>query len=315
MLYGEEEWLKTSELNKIIEQTVPVEDMMNHLVFDDKDTTVQKITDACETMPFFASYKLVIVKESGLFKTGKKDETQQLLKWLEGIPDYAILVFLEKEVDKRNALYKYIQTKYEAVACTCPDQHVLKEIVRDTAKQKKMQFPEVMIGYFVDQMPQSIHYILSELDKLASYVLGETVTKQAIDEVCVFSLEQRVFELLKHMTHQRTKEALAIYTRMIESKESPIGVLVLIGRQYRMLLQVKYLLKTQAPVPQIAKTVGVPLFVAKEMVQTCTYLTFKQLEGILEACLEADIAIKTGKMDAVKCVELLIIACIYSEKA
>lgn len=314
LLYGEEEWIKNQWLSKIKNQTVGEDDLMNFNLFEGKDIEVSKIMDTCETMPFFSPYKLVIVKESGLFKTGKKDETQNLLKWLQSLPEYVVLVFLEKEIDKRNGLYKWIHTRYEAIECNCPEENQLISIVTNLAKQKRLDMNPAMIRYFVENMPKSMHYIMGEMEKLAGYC-GEkntSVTEESIKAVCIFSLEQRVFELLKEMSRKHTTEALAIYNRLIESKESPIGILVLIARQYRMLLQVKYLLRTNMQSNQIAKTVGVPLFVAKEMVEESKRFSFKQLESILDRCLQSDIAIKTGKMEQVKCIELLMIECIYS---
>ena len=311
LIYGEEEWLKTQFLKELQQGTVNEDDLMNYNVFEGKDIEVEKIIDACETMPFFTSYKVVIVKESGLFKQGKKDDVQKLMKWLEHLPEYVVLVFFEKEVDKRNALYKCIHKQYEVREMNCPEENELMTFFTKECKVKGIHIDSGLLGYFIKNMPKSIHYMMGELEKLKGYC-GETkVTKEAIDQICVFSLEQRVFELLKAMNRKDTTEALGIYKRLIESKESPIGVLVLIARQYRQLLQVKYLVKGQRGAKQIAQEVGVPFFVAKDLEEQAKLFTFKQLQFIIELCLKSDIAIKTGKMEPTKCIEMLIVECIY----
>ena len=312
LLYGEEEYLKNKWLKELQDATVSEDDLMNYSLFEGKDIDVTKVMDVGETMPFFATHKLIIVKESGFFKTGKKEETQKLAKWIENIPDYVVIVFIEKEIDKRNGLYKAINSKKGALAFDCPEESDLMRLLTGVCQERGMQISAATLRYFLQNMPPSIHYMLGELEKLSAYCSNEEVTKGAIQAVCVFSLEQRVFELLKEMNKKNTTEALAIYNRMIESKESPIGVLVLIARQYRILLQVKYLIKTRTPAKEIAKLVGIPPFIATETAKQSEQFTFKQLETILAHCLESDVAIKTGKMEPVKCIEMLILQCIYT---
>ena len=310
LIYGEEEWIKNEALNKIKSQSVPESDLMNYASFEGKDFTIAQVIDTGETMPFFADEKLMVIKKSGLFKTGRKDDTEVLLNWIRNKPDYVRIVFVEDDIDKRNALYKYIKSEWEVIEGVCPDDEALIPILKTACRERGLNIEERLIQYLIMNLPRNIGHILLELDKLAAYVGKEKVTKAVIDEVCVFSLEQRVFELLKAVSQKNTSLALAIYNKLIESKESPIGILVLIARQYRILLQIKYLLRMQMPMKQISQSVGVPYYVAKDLSQQAQQFSFKVLQDILELCLESDCAIKTGKMEPIKCIELLIIQCI-----
>lgn len=313
LIYGEEEWIKNEALDKIKSQSADETDLMNYSVFEGKDGAISNIIDTGETMPFFAEEKLIVVKKSGLFKTGRKDDTQELLEWLKKKPDYTRIVFVEEDIDKRNALYKYVKNDFEVIEGVCPDDEALMKILKEACKERGMKIEGHLIQYLVVNLPRNIGHILVELDKLAAYVGEEPVTKEVINEVCVFSLEQRVFELLKAVSQKNTTLALEIYNKLIESKESPIGILVLTARQYRILLQVKYLLRNQMPIKQISQSVGVPYYVTQDLAKQAQSFTFKALQDILELCLESDCAIKTGKMEPIKCIELLIIKCITTQ--
>ena len=283
---------------------------MNYSYFEGKDIEVGNIIDISETMPFFAEQKLIVIKNSGYFKAGKKDDTQKLLDWLKVKPEYSLIVFVEQEVDKRNGLYKYIQKEFTALQGNTPNDEALIKIITNACKERQLNIEGGLVKYLAMNLPKQVSHILVELDKLASYVGDGKVTREAIDSVCVFSLEQRVFELLKAVSQNQTQLALGIYNKLIESKESPIGVLVLIGRQYRQLLQVKYLQRNNTNPKSIGQTLGIPYYVAQDLSMQAQRFTFKTLQDILELCLESDEAIKTGKMEQVKCVELLIIKCI-----
>lgn len=308
LVHGEEEWIKNNLIKdikaKVLDESA---ELMNYNVFEGKEVTVSAIIDMCETMPFFSEKKVVVVKNSGLFKVGKKDESEKLAEWIGNIPDYVVLLFCETEVDKRSKLYKQVKSKYALVEAGYPGDEELLRIF--TAKNANIS--QETLRYFIQNMPQNIGYALSEFEKLLDYTNGTTITRKEIDEICVFSLEQRVFTLIKEVTQNNATEALKIYKALIDSKESPIGILVLIARQYRVMLQVKYLLKANMPIKQIASEVGLPFFVAKETAQLTQRFSFKQLETVLSMCLESDIAIKTGAMEQVKCIEMLIVNCIY----
>ncbi|WP_053985291.1 DNA polymerase III subunit delta [Niameybacter massiliensis] len=310
LIYGEDEWVKNEALKAIKAKTVDESDLMNYSYFEGKDIEVANIIDIGETMPFFAEQKLIVVKNSGYFKVGKKDDTQKLLDWLKVKPEYSLIVFVEQDVDKRNSLYKYIQKDFTAIEGNTPNDEALVKIIGNACKERGLNIDSGLIKYLAMNLPKQVSHILVELDKLASYVGDGKVTREAIDNVCIFSLEQRVFELLKAVSQNQTQMALGIYNKLIESKESPIGVLVLIGRQYRQLLQVKYLQRNNANPKSIGQTLGIPYYVAQDLCMQAQRFTFKNLQDILELCLESDEAIKTGKMEQVKCVEFLIIKCI-----
>lgn len=311
LLFGEEVYLKQEALKAIEKQSIDESDLMNYVVFEGKETTAEQIINACETMPFFAEYKVVVVREGEFFKTGKKDETDQLTKWIKTIHEQTVLVFVEKEIDKRNGLYKAIQKQYQVVESSPLNSEVLVRFVQEKCQERGIQMPLRAITYFVANMPPNITHLLGELDKLESYSLGQTVTQEMIEAVCVFSLEQRVFTLIKEVANKEVTRALKMYHRLIEAKESPIMILSLIARQYRLLLQVKYLARQKMVPAQIAKEVGLPGFVVKEHMIQAEGMSFKAIQTIIEKCLESDAHIKTGKMEGVKCVELLIMKCIY----
>lgn len=308
LIYGEEEWIKNKIVRDVKKQVLDeATELMNYSIFEGKEVIVSTIIDTCETMPFFSDRKLVIVKNSGLFKSGKKEESEKLADWISVIPEYVVLLFLETEVDKRGRLYKQIKGCCTVIEVGYPGNEEMIRIL----SEKYQNINRDVLTYFLQNMPQNITYTLNEFEKLLDYTRGREITQKDIDAVCIFSLEQRVFTLVKEVTNKNTIEALRIYKALIESKESPIGVLVLIARQYRMMLQVKYLIKANTPQKQIASEVGVPFFAVKEIVKQTELFSFKQLEEAIKFCLESDILIKTGQMEAVQCIEILLIKCIY----
>lgn len=311
LLVGEDDWSKNQFIKTIKTQVLAsMDDLMNYYEAKDKEVSVSAVQDVIETLPFFAEQKLIYLKDTGLFKPGKKDETEAFEKVIETLPDYLVMIIDEKEVDKRSRLYKIFQKKYEIKNFDYPGEEAAYQYFMEEAQKEGIVIEASTLRYFIQHMPEDMNYMRGEWQKLLGFSSEERVTKAHIDEVCVFSLETRVFEMVKKIVAHEAKAALGIYERMMQSKESPIGVLVLIARQYRMMLQIKYLTAKNKNQKEIATLVKLPYFAVKEMQMQVKNYSFDTLEHILKRCLETDTAIKTGKMEMTKAVEALILECL-----
>ena len=313
LLLGEDSWSKQKWLEAAKEGILnDPNDMMNYLEVKDREVLVSSVIDFAETLPFFVAQKVVYLKDTGLFKAGKKDESEKFEAFLQNLPDYVVMFIDETEVDKRGKLYKTVKAKHHIINFDYPGEDEVVKLLMAKAKERDVIIEKSTLHYFVRHMPENITYILTEWEKLIGYIENNKITKQDIDSICVFSLEQRVFEMMKKITSHQSEAALEIYQRLIQSKESPIGILVLIARQYRVLMQVKYLEAQRKSQKEISAVLKMPYFAVQENIQQARTYTFKQLEAILEECLEADRDIKTGKMEAIKRVEILIMTCLNS---
>lgn len=307
LLVGEDQWSKNKYIQQVKQEVLPQgNEMMNYYEAKEKDVLADTLKDVVETLPFFAEEKLVYIKDTGYFKAGRKEESEKFEALLKDLPEYVVLLIDEREVDKRGKLYKTIRSNHQIVTFDFPGEETVIKMLEQSAKEEGVQIETASLYYFVRNMPEDIEYILGEWHKLLSFVEERKITREAIDTICVFSLETRVFELVKKIASGQSDEALQIYSRMLQSKESPIGILVLTARQFRVMYQVKYLKAKGQDMKQIASQTKMPYFAVKEVLDEVNRYSFSELENLLEACLETDRLLKTGKMEPGRCVEVLI---------
>lgn len=307
LLVGEDQWSKNKYIQKVKEEILPLgNEMMNYYEAKEKEVLADTLKDVMETLPFFSEKKLIYLKDTGYFKSGRKEESEKFEQILKDLPDYVVLLIDEQEVDKRSKVYKTIKSKYEIIEFHFPGEEAVIKILQQYALEENVQIEQATLYYFVRNMPEDIEYILGEWQKLISFVEQGKITRQDVDSICVFSLETRVFELVKKIAAGQSDEALQIYSRMLQSKESPIGILVLTARQFRIMYQVKYLNAKGQDIKQIAAQTKMPYFAVKEVINQVRHYSFNELEALLETCLETDRLLKTGKMEPGKCVEVLI---------
>lgn len=308
LCYGKESYMKNQYVDQIKNQIIdPSYEIMNLETHDGKGISVDQIIDFAETMPFMSERRLMIIKESGLFKSGKKDESTRLADYIDGLPKTVCLVFMESEIDKRMSLYKKANKNHEVVEFKTPSDKELVIWTKKEMNRHQLIMSNQLVEYFVRIVPQGMESIINEIKKLASYKTEGQMTKEEIDQVCTQSLDVRIFELVKMLGNKNTKGALEIYSNLLEMKESPIGILAMMARQFRMILKVKYMRQKGHANQSIATRTGFRHFMITECANQAPNFSFKQLEGAIKECLEADEAIKTGMMRPDLAVELILI--------
>ena len=104
LICGEEEYLKLNYKNQLI-KAIAGEDTMNLALYEGKNIDINEVIDNAETFPFFAKYRLIVLEQSGLFKTGG----EQLAEYMDKIPETTIFLFVEQDVDKRSKMYKAVK--------------------------------------------------------------------------------------------------------------------------------------------------------------------------------------------------------------
>ena len=64
-----------------------------------------------ESFPMLCDKKLIIIKDSKIFSKAKEEVKEYWLKRLDNIPEYVILIFDEKEIDKRSESVRYFEKR------------------------------------------------------------------------------------------------------------------------------------------------------------------------------------------------------------
>ncbi len=310
LFYGKEDYLKTLYLNKI-EDKLQLGDMamMNKDTYIGHDIEVLKILDSIATLPVFAEYRLVIVKDSGLFATGRKSETDKLVENFAELSSSTILIFVEKNIDKRNKLYKIVGKKGSCVDFKSLKEQDLIKWVESLFKKNNVEIQRQITLKILNTIDRNMNNIEIEVNKLISFIESEDrqLTVEDVNNICSKSLELKIFDLVSAIGKKNPVVALDIYNNMILMKESPIMVLTMISRQLKILLQCKYLKDLGYSNASISKELGLPNFVIKEcMIQSKNFNKLELYKSI-DRCLGIDVDIKSGNINDKLGVEMLIL--------
>ncbi len=307
LFFGDENYLKKTYIDELRNAIIPKgAEMMNLDVFQEKKIESKKISDACETFPFMNDLRLIIVKDSELFIQGNKNESEKTAEYVKNIPETSVLIFVEEKVDKRGKLYKAVSTNGECIECKIPNEKEMLLWTEKAVLKKGLTMKKNVILYFIRSINNGMETALIEIEKLADYIGKGEVCEKDIDNICTKSLEVKIFDMVAAIGNKKIKEALDIYNNMILMKEAPIMILAMIARQFRIILQSKYLSEKGFYKSEIAEKIKQREFVVSECLSQAKNFKKKELLKALEDCLECDVNIKTGKVQDRLGVEMII---------
>lgn len=303
LLFGEEAYLRRQYRDRM-KAAIIGDDTMNSHSFEGKNISIGEIIDLAETMPFFAEKRLLLIENSGLFKSGG----EQLAEYLKQAAESAYFIFVETEVDKRSKLYKILQSKGCAVEFGVQDEATLKRWVLGMVKKEGKNISEASLNHLLEKTGTDMENIRKELEKVFCYCMEkDSISAQDIEEICTKRISSHIFDMINAIADKKQKKALELYYELLALKEPPMRILFLIARQFNLLLQVKELGKKGLQNKTIGEKVGLPGFIAGKYVTQAARFRTEDLKGAVTACVEAEEAIKTGKLNDNMSVELLII--------
>lgn len=304
LLLGEEAYLRNQYRDKLKKALLGDGDAMNFHYFEGKDVSPGEVIDLAETMPFLAERRVLVLENTGLFAHGG----EMLADYLKEPAPTAYFVFVEESADKRSKLYKAVTAKGRAVEFKTQDEAVLQRWILGILKKEGMNITGRDLAFFLEKTGSDMENIRGELEKLLCYCMGrDVVTAKDIEEICTKQISNQIFDMINAIAEKKQRKAMDLYYDLLTLKEPPMRILYLITRQFNMLLQVKELKNRGCDASTIGEKVGLAGFIARKYVVQAARFRTADLRRAVEDCVEAEEAVKTGKMNDVMSVELLIV--------
>jgi len=212
----------------------------------------------------------------------------------------------------RSKLFKYLNNLEFAEKYVKLTSMEFGKWINDEMKKKNVSISSeamnMLIGYFEDDMWQ----MKNEIDKLAHYKLASKiggvakVVKEDVDELCRGKSHENIFALTDAVSSKDKAKALELLDRELENGATDIYLLHMISRQFKILLQLKDAMERGMNINEIKSQFKMHPFVIQKTSAQARNFTIESLQGINDALLRIDKAIKTGKADARLAMSVLI---------
>lgn len=309
LLYGDEAYLKQQYKHNLVKALNPDGDTMNFNHYEGKGVDVKQLIDLCETMPFFADRRVILLEDTGFFK----NKSEELADYMKELPDYLCMVFVESEVDKRNRMYKAVKACGTIAEFARQDEKTLMRWAAGILGKAGKKITQRDMELLLTKTGTDMGNLRMELEKLICYTEGrDVVTAEDIEEICTTQTTNRIFDMVRAVTEKNQKRALDLYYDLLTLKEPPMRILFLLAKQYRQLLQVKQFAEAGLAQQEMSSKLGVPSFAVRNIASCARAYTISELEQAIKDFVDAEESVKTGRLEDKLSVELLIIK--YSSK-
>lgn len=304
LLYGEEDYLKKQYRDKLTKALMNEGDQMNLAKYEGKDVSVEEVISFADTMPFFADRRVVLVADSGFFKSSQEG----LAEYITRIPETTCMVFVESEVDKRSKTYKAVTKAGCAVDFSMPDERMLTTWMMGRVKAAGKTMTREAWEEFFNRSNDSMDHMDMEMEKLLSYVYEkDNIALEDVEAICTKQVQTKVFEMISFLASKNLTKVLELYHDMLAAKEPPIRILALIIRQFDQMYVMKDMASQGMNAQTIANKMGIRDFIVRKNLGLARNFTIEQMRALLEDAADLDERAKTGRINDQLAVEMLMI--------
>ena len=306
-LFGEDSYRSRQKLNEIIEEYKKTHKSGLNLIFADceeDNINISDLKDKIRQASMFKEKKLTII--SNLFSNHNlKDE------FLKGIKDFLgsediIIIYEKGNIKENDSLFKSLKKNSKSQEFKKLEGIQLKNWIKKEVEKKGGIIDNNALQTLINYVRNDLWGMSNEIQKLINFKKNKSISEKDVETLVKAKIETDIFKTIDAVGLKNKKQALNLLYQHLESGDNPIYLLSMIGYQFRNLLVVKDLIEKSNPYALIVKKSGLHPFVVKKSYLQARQFSFPELKKIYQKIFQADLDIKTGKIEPEVALEMLI---------
>ncbi|MDO8424704.1 MAG: DNA polymerase III subunit delta [bacterium] len=310
-IYGQDSYRSRQKLNEIIDQNQKAHKSgLNLRVIDCPNSDFQDFKNALETISMFESKKMIILKNAFSSPAFEKPIDEYKERMLGGQDN--IVFYEDGKADSRKSLFKFLKKKSSAQEFELLTGGNLRNWIGEEFKKYGLEIGSKVSDLLILYCGSDTWRIANEAKKIAANKSGGTGKKEALEEdiksLVKGDLEIDIFKTIEAISAKNKKLALRYLHSLLEKGDSSIYLLSMISYQFRNLLLIKDLTERKTQYQMLAKKSGLHPFVVKKSWEACRPFSLLELKEIYRKIFQADLDVKTGKIDPETALDLLLVS-------
>lgn len=280
-----------TKIDDILKKNHLTSDMI--IKYDLIETPISTAIEDLDTYNFLSSNK-VVVCDNAYFLTSNRPKgavvhNEELLeKYLKNPSSENILIMICDKIDTRKKLVKLVDKNN-----ILGGEIVIDDLIKSHLDDYKMDYKT--IKYLIDYCDNDNERILNELEKLKCYKLDDkTITMEDINNIVIKLTGDNIFSLIDSIVLKNRSKAYLITQELLDKGEDINKIIVMVSDQFRLMYQVKLLLKEGYNKDTIATKLKVHPYRVKLAMEKGYNYSSKVLLTNLDYFFNLDYMIKTG---------------------
>lgn len=318
VLYGKDRYRMRQFVSALTEKLLPPDEQELGIVkYDTSETPVEEVVAEADTMPFFASRKLVLVRDSSVLAAAQGKEakiehsTDSLVAYLKQPCETSVIVFqvMAEKLDERRKVVKTLKEMDALIPFQELQENELLQWTVKRAEEQGRSMSRDAAQLLLARTGTSMQQLAHEVDKLCLHAgNGGGVSSGDVEQLIASTVEEDVFALIDAMASLQVERALKLYGELLLRREEPIKIAALIARQFRIMLQVKELEQHNYSPQQMAGQLGLHPYAVKLAAEKAKRFNAQTLGKHLSKLAELDYSMKTGRIDKTLGLELFLLS-------
>lgn len=305
ILCGEEEYFIDFYTNEIISAVTDKDTQeFNLLKIYNNLPDETDIDTFVNSYPFMSEKKVLVIEDTKIFKKTTENEKKFFSELISAVPDYMIIIFAEKEIDKKNALYKQISKIYPVCEFEFQTLPALSSWIGKLFKSAEKEISSEDASYICEIAGPSMLSLKSEAEKLISFAVKNNIDRDMIDSLVTRNIENRVFAMIDDIASGDSTAALKKLFDLKALNEEPVKIISIIFNKFANFH--KLLILKNKSIREICSICGLYEKHARNNLNQANKLGGKRIANVMLKCRDMDFAVKNGTIDKWVAVELIL---------
>jgi DNA polymerase-3 subunit delta len=323
ILSGQDDFSLSQSLEKIKGDVGDPEALAaNMTVLEGPQVTVDQLRSVCETAPFLAEKRLVIVKgllqrfqppdrptrqRRGRKSTSQPDGHEALAAYIGTIPGSTILVLVEDEIKNTNPLFNALSGKAKVQSFPLLRESRLKQWVQNRVKEEGGSITPGAVDLLARLVGSNLWIMSSEISKLLLLTAGKRISEEDIKRAVGYTQQTNIFAVVDAIVESKAKIASQLLQQLLNEGASPSFVMVMLARQLRLIVRTRDIQTARMSANELRSRLGLASeFVARKTLEQARHYSLPRLKQVYRQLLETDLAIKTGKYEPELALNILV---------
>ena len=294
----------------------------NTTTLDGQQLTLDQLRAVCETVPFLAERRLVIVNGLlGRFEpksksrrqgktasiTNQQNEYKSFASHITQIPDSTTLVLIDGRIKSSNPLLRELSTKAQIQSFPRLTNTGLRRWIGQRVKQEGGSISLEAVNLLAKLVGSELWIMSSEINKLVLFTSGRRIEEEDVRRLVSHAQEVNVFAMVDAILEFKAGVAEQLLERLLEGGAAPAYLLVMLSRQVQMIVRAKELRNRRESESEIQDRLGLTAeFALRKVLEQADRYPMRQVVEIYHKLLETDLSIKTGRYSGEMALNLLI---------
>ena len=282
-----------------------------------------ELLGVCQAIPFMDPLRLVVVE--GLLATAESrsgggsgrgrgrrggnasDGWQSLADAIPQMPDTTLLLLSDGPLSGNNSLLRQLRPVCNVEEHTAPRGEQLARWIKETAEAKGAAVNPAAIRSMADLVGGDLWTLDQELEKLSLYAAGREIGEADVRLMVSQVREASIFEAVDAMIDGRPEAALRLLAQLRDDGREPLYIIAMVERQLRLLALARDSMDRRLPPDELKRAMGTSSdFVVRKTSDQARRHSRQDIAWRYDRLLQADLAIKQGRLDPDLALELLV---------